>query len=228
MSDTGRGIRPEFLPYVFDRFRQADASASRQMGGLGLAIVRHIVEAHGGAVTAESEGEGRGATFTVTPADRPAGTRPHAASSSGVLCPPVITGLNVLVVDDDPDTLDYVAAVLEHCGAVVRRASTAAEAFAAFKQEAPDVLVSDIGLPGQDGYELMRKVRKLPRKRGGHAPAAALTAYARDGGGGRAGGGRVPPLQSGELVEAHAAVGRLHRLPLGAHPRRRHADGLAL
>jgi PAS domain S-box-containing protein len=189
VADTGRGIEPEFLPYVFDRFRQADATTTRLMGGLGLglAIVRHIVEAHGGSVEAESDGHGKGAAFTFTlPATLPA--RPSATAQAaradlpetGLNCPPALRGLNVLVVDDDTDTLHYVASVLEYCGARVRRASSADEALASFKEEAAEVLVSDIGMPGTDGYELMRKVRKLPRKRGGRVPAVALTAYARE------------------------------------------------
>jgi PAS domain S-box-containing protein len=192
VSDTGEGIDPEFLPYVFDRFRQADASTTRKRGGLGLglAIVRHLVELHGGTVGAESEGQGRGATFTVTlplagavaqpgePDDSRAARVKRPASP--VDCPPSLSGLRVLVVDDEPDTLDFLVAVLEGCGAEVTAASSAAEAFRLLKEVKPDVLVSDIGMPDEDGYALIRRVRQLEDDEGGRTPAIALTAYARE------------------------------------------------
>ncbi len=193
VSDTGEGIDPEFLPYVFDRFRQADATTTRQRGGLGLglAIVRHLVELHGGTVSAESEGRGRGATFTITlplagPGTQPGESEgPRAAREESIPapaedCPPSLADLRVLVVDDEPDTLDFIVAALEGCGAEVTTAASAAEAFRLMKEARPDVLVSDIGMPGEDGYSLIRKVRRLGDDEGGKTPAVALTAYARE------------------------------------------------
>jgi PAS domain S-box-containing protein len=190
VSDTGEGIDPKFLPYVFDRFRQADASTTRKRGGLGLglAIVRHLVELHGGTVSAESEGRGRGTTFTVslpaadTQASGPEGSRPAREESIPTFadCPPSLSGLRVLVVDDEPDTLDFLVAVLEGCEAEVMTASSAAEAFRLMREAKPDVVVSDIGMPDEDGYEFIRKVRRLGDDEGGRTPAIALTAYARE------------------------------------------------
>ena len=192
VSDTGEGIDPEFLPYVFDRFRQADATTTRQRGGLGLglAIVRHLVELHGGTVSAESEGHGRGTTFTVTlpvagadtQSDGPDDSRAARGKSVSTAadCPPSLAGLRVLVVDDEPDTLDLLVAVLKGCGAAVTTAASAAEAFRLLKGAKPDVLVSDIGMPDEDGYALIRKVRRLGDDEGGKTPAVALTAYARE------------------------------------------------
>ena len=193
VSDTGRGISPELLPHVFERFRQADAAPDRQHAGLGLglAIVRHLVELHGGTVRAESAGEGHGATFTVrlpltivrTPAarGRDAGTqsRPASGDPDGFNCPPELAGLHVLVVEDEEDSRALISEVLVKCGARVTAVGTAAEALEEVSSTRPDVLVSDIGLPGEDGYSLIRKVRLLPEERGGRTPAAALTAYAR-------------------------------------------------
>ena len=192
VSDTGDGIGSEFLPYVFDRFRQADQTTARRYGGLGLglAIVRHLVELHGGTVRAESEGEGKGATFTVR---LPLVTAQKAGEGDGagvpvpravetrraVECPDKLDGLRILVVDDEADTLDLIRVLLAQCGAVVSTASSSAEALGLFAESAPDVIISDIGMPGEDGYELIRKVRELPPERGGRTPAVALTAYAR-------------------------------------------------
>lgn len=185
VQDTGEGISPDFLPYVFARFRQADGTTTRKYGGLGLglSIVRHLVEAHGGRVSAASEGAGRGATFTVrlplrAMRDADSGSRKDAAaeSQSGT-----ITGLRVLVVDDDEDALELSRLVLTDDGAEVRIAASAEEALDILKQWdqwRPDVLVSDIGMPGEDGYELIRQVRALPVDRGGQVPAVALTGYA--------------------------------------------------
>ncbi|AKV00713.1 two-component hybrid sensor and regulator [Labilithrix luteola] len=186
VKDTGRGIAPSFLPQVFDPFRQADGTITRKHGGLGLglAIVRRLVDMHGGVVEANSEGLGRGATFTVR--------LPRTASSIGDRVsnrsrmppsaserPPALDGLRVLVVDDDEDMRMLLSTVLEECGAKVTRAGSANEAMAAIQRSTPDVLISDVGMPGEDGYELITKVRKLPPGRGGDVPAAALTAYAR-------------------------------------------------
>jgi CheY-like chemotaxis protein len=190
VSDTGAGISPRFLPHVFDRFRQADQSTTREHGGLGLglAIVRHLVELHGGTVQVESEGQEMGATFTVklpvmTVFQRdgqPEEIHPAARDALALLeCPERFDGLKVLVVDDEADTRQLLATVLGQCGALVTTASSAEEALALLESLQPDVLVSDIGMPGTDGFELISKVRALPAKRGGRIPAIALTAYAR-------------------------------------------------
>ena len=190
VSDTGQGIAPDFLPHVFDRFRQADQKTSRQHGGmgLGLAIVRHLVELHGGTVRAESEGEGRGATFTVMLPISPvyqvdtSGSRVHP-SARDLLPPPDSTdrldGLRILVVDDEADTRDLLKQGLEYCGAAVKVAESPVEAMDLMKTSIPDVLISDIGMPGTDGYDFIRQVRKLSRQRGGKVAAIALTAYTR-------------------------------------------------
>jgi PAS domain S-box-containing protein len=190
VSDTGAGIAPEFLPHVFDRFRQADMGTTRHHGGLGLglAIVRHLVELHGGTVRAESEGPGRGATFTVllpvAPVYAPevAQVRVHPAARETLPafgCPDRLDGLKILVVDDEQDTREMLRAGLGQCGAEVTLAGAAAEALEEIRKSPPDVLISDIGMPDEDGYELMRKVRALPQGEGGRVPAIALTAYAR-------------------------------------------------
>jgi signal transduction histidine kinase/ActR/RegA family two-component response regulator len=193
VTDSGQGINPDILPFVFDRFRQADSSTTRTHGGLGLglAIVRHLVELHGGSVEVESAGAELGATFTVklpllamrtldlSSDRREERVHPTASSGAAFECPPALDGLQVLVVDDDEDTRDMVRAVLEQCGAAVATAATAAEGFAALAQTRPDVLIADLGMPEEDGYSLIEKVRSLPAERGGQTPAAALTAYAR-------------------------------------------------
>ena len=190
VSDTGQGISADFLPHVFDRFRQADQKTSRQHGGmgLGLAIVRHLVELHGGTVSATSPGEGRGATFTVTLPITPlyqvdaSGGRVHPAARD--LLPPDVgtdrlDGLTILVVDDEADTRDLLKQGLEYCGAKVRVAGSASEAVDSLMESVPDILISDIGMAGVDGYELIRQVRGLPGDRGGRVAAIALTAYTR-------------------------------------------------
>ena len=188
VSDTGEGIAPDILPFVFDRFRQADSSSRRAHSGLGLglALVKHLVELHGGTVRAESPGEGLGATFVVT---LPVGlaettadhvTRAHAATpSDGRASHRALHGLRVLVVDDDPEALELATAILSGAGARVRVSPTAAEALAILREWRPDVLVSDIEMPGEDGYSLIRKVRALGASDGGATPAVALTAYGR-------------------------------------------------
>jgi PAS domain S-box-containing protein len=190
VSDTGAGIKAEFLPHVFERFRQADQKTTRHHGGLGLglAIVRHLVELHGGTVEADSPGEGRGATFVVkfpvvavyqkeTLAGR---VRPAAGDSLPAYdYPERLDGLKVLVVDDEADARELFKAGIGQCGADVVTASSAREALATLQEMRPDLLISDIGMPGEDGYELIRRVRALPAARGGKIPAIALTAYAR-------------------------------------------------
>ena len=185
VSDTGQGINPGFLRHVFELFRQADAEFTRKHGGLGigLAITRHLVELHGGTISVHSEGEGRGATFTVRlPLGplRPAQDLPEAArASDGMRCPVELAGLRVLIVDDEPDVRELLIAVLEGCRAEVFAASNAQDALALLQQQRPEVLISDIGMPGEDGYALIRQVRALPPEAGGKIPALALTAYAR-------------------------------------------------
>ena len=190
VSDSGVGISNDFLPYVFDRFRQADASTTRIHGGLGLglSIVHQLVDLHGGSVSVSSEGEGKGATFTislplagVTSSEKegePANPVPtdQVATLEGL---PSLAGLKVLVVDDEPDTRELIREVLKECGAEVILSRSAAEALEALEQHKPDILISDLGMPDEDGYSLISKIRELPAERGGHIPAAALTAYAR-------------------------------------------------
>ena len=191
VSDTGKGINPSFLPYVFDRFRQADSSTTRSHGGLGLGltIVRRLVELHGGSVHAESLGEGQGSTFTVQlPAHAaapvagaaPAGDNGRSARAESPDPLPDLSGLQVLAVDDEPDALELIRQVLQRSGAEVSLAACARDALAYFDDQPPDVLISDIGMPEADGYALIRDVRKLPPDRGGAVPAIALTAYVRD------------------------------------------------
>jgi CheY-like chemotaxis protein len=190
VSDTGQGIAPDFLPHVFDRFRQADQKTSRQHGGmgLGLAIVRHLVELHGGSVRAASDGVGQGATFTVMLPITPvyqvdaSGSRVHPAARDLLPAPDGndrLDGLKVLVVDDEPDTRELLKQGLEYCGASVRLAGSAAEALAKLDNELPDILISDIGMPGTDGYDLIRQVRNLANEKTRKIAAIALTAYTR-------------------------------------------------
>jgi signal transduction histidine kinase/ActR/RegA family two-component response regulator len=184
VRDTGQGIRPEFLPHVFDAFRQEDSAASRAHTGLGLglAIVRHLVERHGGTVTAESPGEGQGATFVVR-LPVPAILRSPAGPSGGGEERPepqarTLEGLRVLVVDDQADALELVSTILSRAGALVTPAASAREARAAFDAARPDVLLCDIGMPEETGYALIRDVRAREPEQGGAVPAMALTAYA--------------------------------------------------
>jgi PAS domain S-box-containing protein len=183
--DTGKGISPDFLPYIFDRFRQADASSARRHGGLGLGLtlVKYLVELHGGTIEAMSAGDGQGATFNVTLPVRAVATplgenggAPATVRSSGEL-----SGVRVLVVDDQDDARELIEAALTHYGADVVAVSSSAEAYllitTAPPQERPVVMVTDIGMPHEDGYSLIRRVRKWERAQGSHIPAVALTAY---------------------------------------------------
>ena len=186
VSDNGQGIEPEFLPFVFDRFRQADPSFTRRAGGLGLglAIVRSLVELHGGTVVAQSDGKGKGAAFEVRLPTAPVRAEPSSeqhpdASRVNFECPKELAGLSVLVVDDEPDTRELIRYLLEQCDTHVTSAASAREALACLERGRFDVLVSDIGMPDQDGYTLIRRVRALPPSQGGWIPAVALTAYTR-------------------------------------------------
>jgi signal transduction histidine kinase/ActR/RegA family two-component response regulator len=184
VSDSGIGIAPDFLPHVFDRFRQQDASITRRHGGLGLglAIVRQLVELHGGTIAADSAGENTGTTFTLRlPLAAPAAAgSPHAAPATAALMALAdLSGLSVLLVDDAPDTLDVIEQILQGCGAATLAASGAAMALALLDRERPDVIVSDIGMPDIDGFELMRRIRRRPHDAGGEIPAIALTALTR-------------------------------------------------
>jgi PAS domain S-box-containing protein len=194
VTDSGIGIDPQFLPYLFERFRQADSSSTRRYGGLGLglAIVRHVVEMHGGRVSAVSSGEGRGATFKITLPLMANLQAPHAevrplestpaAPAAGTPEETIQTldHVRVLVVEDDADTLDVLKAVLNNYGADVVTATSAREAIDTFEHWQPDVLVSDLAMPDQDGYQLIRQLRSRDPDHGGNTPAVALTAYARN------------------------------------------------
>jgi len=180
VSDSGQGIKPEFLPHVFDRFRQEDGSISRRHGGLGLglSIVRHLVELHGGTVAAASEGEGRGAAFTIRVPVRPTvagaleqapGNPPRAAR---------LAGLHVLVVDDDPSARELIASILQAFGARVSLAASGPAALTLLFERRPHVLLADLGMPEMDGYALIEQVRALDPHLGGRIPAVAVTAYA--------------------------------------------------
>jgi PAS domain S-box-containing protein len=189
VSDTGKGIDSKLLPFVFERFRQGDGSTTREHGGLGLglAIVRHLVELHGGAVNAYSEGANQGSEFIVqlpiqvsarTPAPGEERVHPSAGGSvSGGI--PSLKGLRILVVDDEPDAREIVAAILAEGGAEIATASSSRRALELIEQWRPSLLISDIGMPIESGYDLIRKLRALPAGKGGQTPAIALTAYAR-------------------------------------------------
>jgi signal transduction histidine kinase/ActR/RegA family two-component response regulator len=222
VTDTGKGIAAEFLPSAFEAFRQGDESSTRPHGGLGLglSIVKHLVDAHGGAVSAFSAGEGRGASFAVriplladeaAPADAPPEPLPSAASRSWDSA--VLEGLRVLIVDDDDGTRQVVAAQLESHHAVTATASSAAQAFDLLQHEQFDVLLADIAMPGEDGYSLIRRVRAAGAGPASTIPAAALTAFARAEDRQKAleagfQAHLVKPLDAGSLVAAVAALGR--------------------
>jgi len=182
--DNGQGIKRQFLPYVFERFRQADSTYTRRIGGLGLglAIVRHLVELHGGTVTADSQGKGRGSVFTVRlPVAETHRLMPTSPANQVVEVSAEtisrVSGMRIVLVEDDKDSRDMLEMALAIYGIEVESAESAAEALEKIQTTKPDVLVSDIGLPGEDGYDLIRKVRALPELEGGTTPAIALTGY---------------------------------------------------
>jgi signal transduction histidine kinase/ActR/RegA family two-component response regulator len=187
VADTGEGISAEFLPYVFDRFRQAEGSISRKQGGLGLglAVVRHLVELHGGSISAESSGLGEGSVFTVELPLAEERRDPARAeerrelerrrSRKGSIR---LDGVHVLLVEDDDDSRKLLGAMLKRHGARVTSTKSVAEALNVFPTEVPDILISDIGMPDEDGYDFIRKLRALPPEKGGQIPAIALTGYA--------------------------------------------------
>jgi len=188
VTDTGIGISPEFLPYVFDRFRQADSTSVRSNKGLGLglAIARHLIELHGGTIRVDSPGRGQGTTFTI---ELPVLERASGAGEIGEensLAPslqplaPSLSGLRVLVADDEADARQWITVVLEESGAEAIGVASVGEALEVIEQQRPDVLISDIGMPGEDGYTLIRRIRELEPEMGGTIPAVALTGYARE------------------------------------------------
>ncbi|HEV2914802.1 MAG TPA: response regulator [Pyrinomonadaceae bacterium] len=188
VSDTGQGIAPQFLPFIFDRFRQADGSTTRKHGGLGLglAIVRHLVELHGGTIKVHSDGEGHGATFSIALPLRVGHQSDGGGELSSVVikesldtfkCSPVLDGLRILIVDDEEDARELISTVLKQCSAEVRACASAAEALSVLQEWKTDLLISDIGMPEEDGYSLIKKVRQLGDQHG-QIPAIALTAYA--------------------------------------------------
>jgi CheY-like chemotaxis protein len=193
VSDSGQGIAPDMLPHVFERFQQGDSTSTRRHTGLGLglALVRHLVELHGGTVEASSLGEGQGATFTVKlpvaiaragdgDETRSLRARVHPAAAAAVsTLGPSLRGLRILVVDDDRDGLDLVAAMLINGGAEVRTCPSVAEGLEALQTWRPDVLISDIEMPGEDGYSFIRRVRAIDDVKIARTPAVALTAYGR-------------------------------------------------
>ncbi|MEH1938629.1 MAG: PAS domain S-box protein [Nostoc sp.] len=179
ITDTGKGIRADFLPYVFEHFRQEDSATTRKFGGLGLglAIVRQIVEMHGGTVTVDSPGVELGATFTVQIPLAPQLTEAPTLNQSSVQ-ESDLSGIHILVVDDETDSREFIAFVLEQHGAIVTAVASGADALQAFTQSIPNIIISDIGMPEMDGYMLIRQIRALPPQQGGQIPAIALTAYA--------------------------------------------------
>ncbi|MBD2522703.1 PAS domain-containing protein [Nostoc sp. FACHB-133] len=181
VKDTGQGISPEFLPHVFEYFRQADSSTTRKFGGLGLglAIVRNLVELHGGTITAASAGEGQGAIFIVRlPVIKEIRGDEETGGGKDKFNSLAIAGLRILIVDDDADTREFLHFFLQQNGALTTVAASATEALAVIAKTIPDVLISDLGMPEMDGYSLIRLLRAMPKEKGGETPAIALTAYA--------------------------------------------------
>ena len=221
VADTGEGISAEFLPYVFDRFRQAEASISRKQGGLGLglAVVRHLVELHGGSISAESAGLGQGALFAVDlplaeerrdPAQAEERRREveRRRSRKGSVR---LDGIHVLLVEDDDDSRKLLSTMLKRYGARVTATKSAAEALVVFAEDAPNILISDIGMPDEDGYEFIRKLRSLPPEKGGRTPAIALTGYASRKDRERALGAgyhqhMAKPIEQADMIAAIAAL----------------------
>lgn len=225
VSDTGIGVRPDMLDVIFERFRQVESSTTRRFAGLGLglSIVRHLTELHGGSVRASSEGEGKGATFTVElplavlhpePAPEQARVQPVHAGERPSLAKADLSGVRVLVVDDERDSRAVMTRVLRECGAEVHDAESVDDALRLFREIRPDILLSDIGMPQRDGYELIRVIRSMRPEEGGGVPAAALTALARSEDRTRAmmSGFQVhvsKPIEPSELVAVVASLARL-------------------
>jgi CheY-like chemotaxis protein len=182
ITDSGQGIKQEFLPYVFDRFSQGDSSMTRKHGGLGLglALVRHLIEMHGGTVMADSPGEGKGTSITVRlPLPQTQALSAESRYEDRSMVNTVsLSGLRVLVVDDESETREVLSALLVRYGAEVETCGSASEAFEKLQMWGPAILLSDIAMPGEDGYALINKVRSLEPERGGQVPAVALTALA--------------------------------------------------
>jgi signal transduction histidine kinase/CheY-like chemotaxis protein len=213
VTDTGSGIAREFLPFIFEPFQQADEPTTRLHGGLGLglSIVRHLVEAHGGTIRAASNGENKGSTFTVRLPILVAPGRVEEPAPVVAAPPPSLAGISVLVVDDDVDSREIVEATLRRSGATVRTAASAAEALVALMRHPVDVLLADIAMPGEDGYSLIQKVRSLQSARLSRVPAAALTSFAREEDRRRAveAGFQLhlaKPVEPGSLIAAVAAL----------------------
>jgi PAS domain S-box-containing protein len=237
VRDTGCGIAPEFQPFVFDRFRQLDSSSKRAHGGLGLglAIVRHVIELHGGTVGCESAGIDQGSTFTLRLPVRTETSTPKAVAmevrQAGAVRPSSdemvdLTGIKVLLVDDEPDARELLTEVLQQCGAIVVAAHSADEAVRLIPRERPAVLLSDIGLPGEDGYKLISRVRALSPEDGGNLPAAAITAYARSDDARRALAAgyqrHAPkPIQPTTLAALVAGLAQMHASEIGVTAIRR-------
>jgi PAS domain S-box-containing protein len=224
VRDDGQGIPAQFLPHAFERFRQAGGTGARRQGGLGLglAIVRELVELHGGTVRADSDGEGKGALFAVRlPRSTEASeglAAARGAPSPDVTCPPELRGLRVLVVEDERDTRELIIAALERCSVRVSAAASSAEAFGQLRVAPPDLIVSDIAMPGEDGYSFIRRVRALPADEGGSAPALAITAGAAPSDRARALGAGfqsylAKPVGPTELLAAIAALAPVANRP---------------
>ena len=225
VTDSGEGIAAEFLPHIFTRFSQADTSISRRHGGLGLglALVKSLVELHGGTVSAASAGLGQGATFLISlpltvvrsnTAEPPLTPAPSSNDPASTL--PDLGGLHVLIVDDEPDARNLIRRILAGCNAAVTTAGSAAEALHAVKKHRPTMILSDIGMPDEDGYDFLNKLRRLPDSEGGNTPAVALTAFARrkTAGAGSMAGFQMhlpKPIEAAELLAVVANIGAASR-----------------